>query len=106
MMKRFIKINESFACSVCGEENPPVEATCRDHCRKCLCSVHVDVNPGDRAADCGGILQPVGVVMQGAELRAVQYKCEKCGYEHQNKIALDDDRERLFEVIEKSQFLC
>ena len=31
----------------------------RDHCPFCLCSLHLDVNPGDRASDCGGIMEPL-----------------------------------------------
>lgn len=27
----------------------------------CLSSLHLDIEPGDREADCGGIMEPVGV---------------------------------------------
>lgn len=33
----------------------------RNHCPNCLYSLHVDITPGDRAADCGGIMEPVAV---------------------------------------------
>ncbi|HIQ57626.1 TPA: RNHCP domain-containing protein, partial [Candidatus Gracilibacteria bacterium] len=38
----FKVINEEFTCEWCGEINPPSKGTCRNHCRKCLCSKHVD----------------------------------------------------------------
>ena len=28
----------------------------RNHCPNCLSSLHVDEEPGDRASDCGGIM--------------------------------------------------
>jgi len=45
------KINESFVCIHCGEEIMQATKTCRNHCPKCFCSLHVDGDiPGDRAA--------------------------------------------------------
>ena len=32
----------------------------RNHCPNCLSSLHLDIEPGDREADCGGIMDPVG----------------------------------------------
>ena len=53
--KRFTKNDSGFVCANCGREVPPLGYSSRNHCPYCLCSLHVDVNPGDRAADCGGI---------------------------------------------------
>ena len=54
---------DSFTCKVCGR--PVVAAGAgsdhRNHCPNCLCSLHVDIEPGDRESDCGGIMDPVGV---------------------------------------------
>ncbi|MDD5840828.1 MAG: RNHCP domain-containing protein, partial [Gemmiger formicilis] len=33
----------------------------RNHCPNCLTSLHLDNEPGDRAADCGGQMEPVAV---------------------------------------------
>ena len=57
--KRFTKNDAGFICRNCGREVPPLGYSSRNHCPFCLCSLHVDVLPGDRAADCGGILDPV-----------------------------------------------
>lgn len=47
--------DDSFTCRVCGR--PVVLAGAgsdhRNHCPNCLSSLHVDDEPGDRAADCG-----------------------------------------------------
>mgnify|MGYP002707339772 FL=1 len=48
--------NEAFVCKVCGRTVVPQGAGSehRNHCPNCLSSLHVDIEPGDRAADCGG----------------------------------------------------
>jgi hypothetical protein len=100
-MSFFPKINESFVCQNCGKENPPAPKTCRNHCRECLFSLHVDVSPGDRAANCGGLMEPVRIEVKGSEMRTIVFRCRKCGKEGNNKIAEDDDRSALFCVFEK-----
>ncbi|MDR0992316.1 MAG: RNHCP domain-containing protein [Ruminococcus sp.] len=88
--KRFTMINESFVCAVCGQKTEKLKKTARDHCPRCLCSIHLDINPGDRAADCGGILRPVGII-NGKKGLQIEYKCEKCGAVKRNITAPDDD---------------
>lgn len=61
----------------------------RNHCPRCLCSLHVDINPGDRANDCGGVLEPVGVE-QGKKGWVIVHKCRTCGEVRRNRAALDD----------------
>ena len=53
--------NEVFTCRNCGRVVIPEGAGSahRNHCPNCLCSLHVDEEPGDRAADCGGLMEPV-----------------------------------------------
>ena len=48
---------ENFTCKVCGRLMTPENAGTahRDHCSRCLSSVHLDIGPGDRASDCGGV---------------------------------------------------
>ena len=55
--------NEAFFCRVCGRTVVPQGAGSehRNHCPNCLSSLHVDIEPGDRAADCGGIMDPIAV---------------------------------------------
>ena len=99
--KRFTVINEAFVCEVCGKKNEPAPQTCRDHCTKCLCSKHVDKNPGDRAENCHGILRPIDVETKGGTITKIVYECEKCQAIRKNKVVEDDERVVLFKLMEK-----
>jgi DNA-directed RNA polymerase subunit RPC12/RpoP len=94
-MKRFTVqgTNEAFVCAHCETQVPALEnGSVRNHCPHCLHSVHVDVYPGDRAADCGGLLEPVGVEHTGQTGWIILHRCRRCGAERRNKAALDDPR--------------
>jgi len=68
-----------------------------DHCPACLWGRHVDVNPGDRAADCGGMMKPARVFKKG-DGYAIEYVCEKCGYEFRVKAAKNDNFEEILKL--------
>ncbi|MFZ4515280.1 MAG: RNHCP domain-containing protein [Acidimicrobiia bacterium] len=85
---RFVRRTEDFACVQCGTTVHGDGYT--NHCPRCLWSLHVDVNPGDRAADCGGPMQPVGIEQRGGEWRVVQ-RCTQCGHRRPNRISDADD---------------
>ena len=53
MSATFIRKTEDFICEHCGREVRGNGYT--NHCPYCLWSKHVDINPGDRAAGCGGL---------------------------------------------------
>lgn len=55
--------NDMFTCKNCGWLVMPEGAGSdhRNHCPNCLSSLHVDIEPGDRRSDCGGIMEPVAV---------------------------------------------
>ena len=55
--------SDSFTCRVCGRLVTPQSAGTdhRNHCPNCLSSLHVDIEPGDRASDCGGSMEPAAV---------------------------------------------
>lgn len=65
----------------------------RNHCPRCLHSLHVDVNPGDRASDCGGVLEPVAVESSGKKGWVIVHRCRRCGAVRRNRAALDDPLE-------------
>lgn len=73
--------DEAFVCGHCGRGVPPAGHTARDHCPWCLRSVHVDVVPGDRAAGCGGRMDPVGLEVRGDTI-TLSYRCARCGHTH------------------------
>lgn len=91
--KRFQKNDNSFICANCGAEVPPLKYTSRNHCPKCLCSLHLDINPGDRASDCGGVMDPISSEPDNRRGGfVVIHRCRKCGAVKRNKAADDDDR--------------
>ena len=73
------EIDESFICENCGKEVKPLGYSCRNHCPYCLYSKHVDINPGDRAEECHGLLEPLGIEMSSKKGYVIVYKCKKCG---------------------------
>lgn len=98
----FIVKNEGFTCEYCGEYNPPADRTCRNHCRKCLCSCHVDQEfPGDRKSQCKGKMIPFAVLAHPKHEWVIIHQCEKCGKEISNKVADDDSRETMAYVQRK-----
>jgi len=101
-VKRFTKNDEGFTCAHCGASVPPLGYTSRDHCPFCLHSLHVDVNPGDRASDCGGDLVPVRVLPDPKKEFVIEYRCSKCGASRRCKAAvrgnIPDDRRLLISL--------
>lgn len=92
-MRRFIaqSRNVGFCCLNCGAEVPPLTSgSCRNHCPHCLYSLHLDVNPGDRASDCRGLLEPVAVSYSGKKGWIIHHRCRRCGALRRNKAALED----------------
>ncbi|MDD5018562.1 MAG: RNHCP domain-containing protein [Eubacteriales bacterium] len=82
-----------FICKHCGAQVTPKGAGTqnRNHCPNCLSSIHLDNSPGDRAALCGEIMEPIGVwVRRGGEW-AIIHRCRRCGALSSNRIAADDN---------------
>lgn len=95
--------NDTFTCKVCGRQAFPIGAGSahRNHCANCLSSLHVDIEPGDRESDCGGIMEPVAVwVRKGGEW-AVIHRCRRCGSFSSNRIAADDNPMKLMSIAMK-----
>lgn len=86
--KRFTKNDAGFVCGNCGFEVMPLVKTSRNHCPKCLCSIHIDINPGDRASDCKGLLIPVSAAPDPQKGYIITHKCKKCGELRRNRAAL------------------
>jgi len=94
---------ERFECRHCGTEisGSGGGTRHRNHCPQCLHSVHVDQVPGDRAACCGGVMEPVAVwVRKGGEW-AVIHRCRACGHLGSNRIAADDNEALLLSLAVK-----
>ena len=96
---RFTMIDGNFICDVCGENVSPLGYTARDHCPKCLCSKHVDINPGDRECECHGILEPVPIEKGKKGGYKIVYVCKKCGTIKRNKMAKDDNMDLIIKIM-------
>ena len=97
--KRFQKRKEDFVCEHCDFQVKGTGWT--DHCPNCLWSKHVDLNPGDRRAECQGMMKPVGLKIKNGEY-IIYYQCLKCGYRHQVRAAPEDNFEELLELSKKA----
>ena len=95
-------IDEKFICENCGKEVPKLEYSARDHCPYCLYSKHVDINPGDRANPCKGLLKPIDIE-KFKDTYKIIYKCETCGNLHKNIIATDDDMNEIIRISSNKQ---
>ena len=95
--------SDTFTCKYCGREVIPTGAGSahRNHCPNCLCSVHLDNEPGDRAADCGGLMEPIAVWVRKNGEWAVIHRCRICGALSSNRIAADDNPLKLTSLAVK-----
>lgn len=95
--------NEVFTCRVCGRTIVPQGAGSdhRNHCPNCLASKHVDNEPGDRASDCGGIMDAVAVWVRKSGEWAVIHRCRRCGKLSSNRTAADDNPMKLMSIALK-----
>lgn len=67
----------------------------------CLCSVHLDIVPGDRDADCGGLMEPVAIWVRKNGEWAIVHRCRDCGAFSSNRIAADDNEFVLLSIAAK-----
>ena len=73
----------------------------RNHCPNCLSSLHVDIEPGDRASDCGGIMDPIAVWVRKNGEWAIVHRCRRCGAMSSNRVAADDNPMKLMSIAMK-----
>ncbi len=81
----------------------------RNHCPYCLSSRHLDLyEAGDRLSACKAVMRPVGLTLKRAYKKYAQpgegelmlvHQCEECGKVSINRIAADDDNQRILEVF-------
>ena len=61
----------------------------------------MDIEPGDRASDCGGIMEPIAVwVRRGGEW-AIIHRCRHCSALSANRVAADDNPMKLMSIAMK-----
>ena len=88
-----------FICKFCaGEVFQRAPGTKnRNHCPKCLYSVHVDTKIGDRSSKCRGLMKPVYKYYKKDGEEVLWHKCLSCGFARKNRVAGDDSQK----VIDK-----
>ncbi len=94
---------DPFTCKNCGQTVVPEGAGSdhRNHCPYCLTSVHLDEEPGDRASDCHGKMEPIGVWVRKNGEWALIHRCTICGKLDSNRVAADDNPMRLLALATK-----
>jgi ribosome biogenesis GTPase len=94
---------ESFKCKACGAPVMPEGAGSkhRNHCPQCLCSVHVDDEPGDRASGCLGVMEPISAWVRKDGEWALIHRCRVCGALSSNRVTADDNPMLLMSIAVK-----
>lgn len=92
-----------FVCVHCGATAQAAGGGTkhRNHCPRCLWSVHLDHKPGDRLACCGAPMEPVAVWVRQDGEWAVIHRCTVCGMMSSNRIAADDNEMLLLSIAVK-----
>ncbi len=91
MEGQFTKLNESFTCLNCGKfVEKDLNGSSRNHCNFCLCSVHLDITPGDRLSQCHGRMFPIDIISIGGK-NIIFHKCSMCNIIKKNKALIDDN---------------
>jgi hypothetical protein len=96
-MKKFQRTRENFTCQHCSAKVQGTGYT--NHCPHCLWSKHVDINPGDRQATCGGMMEPIDVESRGGQYNII-HQCVRCGYQFKVKVTDDDNTDTLVALSE------
>lgn len=90
-------IDEEFICENCNKKVSKLKYSARDHCPYCLYSKHVDINPGDRANTCKGLLMPIDIEKYKNTYKII-YKCNRCNQFHKNIVAVDDSMDEIIKL--------
>lgn len=82
--------NQGFACANCGlNVEKLTNGSYRNHCPRCLYSLHVDNNIGDRASNCCALMEPVGLTYKSNKGWQIIHQCTRCRQISRNRVAKD-----------------
>jgi hypothetical protein len=84
----------SFRCGNCKLDvsSDAFGTAHRNHCPNCLWSMHLDDDrPGDRAAECGSLMEPIAITVRGDGEWVLVHRCTGCDELHLNRTAGDDN---------------
>ena len=106
------RLDDGFRCGHCrvyvSAEPILSGVNNRNHCPYCLWSRHLDlVTAGDRLCACKALMRPIGLTLKKmrpkyglekpGELMLI-HQCVECGRPSLNRLAADDDVERVLEI--------
>jgi len=97
--KKFQKKIEDFVCEKC--QMKMVGNGFTNHCSNCLWSKHVDINPGDRAENCCGMMAPIKIDFEKGKY-FINHKCMKCGALKRKGLENEDNFEAALEIVRKN----
>lgn len=97
--KKFQRKVEDFVCEKCKTKNVGTGFT--NHCYKCLWSKHVDINPGDRAEICCGMMDPIKIDFEKNKY-LINHRCLKCGYQKRKGVEKNDDFDAVVAIVKKT----
>lgn len=97
------KVNVGFVCLNCGRGVAPTGCGVlhRNHCPRCLYSLHVDLQTGDRRSGCRGAMVPIGIWVHDNGEWSILHRCRRCGSIRSNRIAGDDNEAVLLGIAAK-----
>jgi len=95
----FKRNKEDFVCEHCGHNMVGDGYT--NHCGTCLWSKHVDIDPGDREATCGGIMEPWDIEPKASGFRVI-HRCQVCNFERPSPFKVGDSMEAFTETAKKA----
>ena len=96
MARQFQRKIEDFVCENCGAIVHGNGYT--NNCPACLSSKDVDINPGDRASKCGGMMAPISAE-PGRTGYVITHRCAKCGKVRKNKSADNDSFDAILKLV-------
>jgi len=97
--------NAGFICAFCGADVKLLtNGSYRNHCPRCLHSLHVDNLPGDRNSDCRGLMKPVGIRYHSKKGWQIVHRCQTCGAEKVNRTA-PDDMDAILNIMKTEEYL-
>ncbi len=95
----FVRNVEDFVCGNCGTAVKGNGYT--NHCPNCLFSKHVDIEPGDRAQECGGLMEPIRVEGSTGKGYQIRQRCTRCRHEFRVRAAENDNVDVLVSLAGK-----
>lgn len=103
MSETFKRVIEDFDCHHCDEH--VIGNGYTNHCPKCLYSLHVDINPGDRSQECAGLMEPISLAPKESHY-VLTHRCLTCGHEQNTRTSDGDNIELFLESLSSPESLA